>query len=331
MITVNHTMVAGELEYFPVLLDITDTDLREKAQDDGDDILFMDGAGVATRLYHELEEFDDSTGQLIAWVNISSLSPTVDTSFYLYYGNLDSSNQQCPDKTWDSNFMLVQHFNERTGTLFDSTGYSNDGIPYGGVTQDAVGKIGNADGFDGENDYISMGDVLGFERTNSFSASAWIYLDTSGDAERTIIGKYYSKGWILYHFDNRLYVNLYSSGNSRILVDTTNQVLTPGAWYYVSFTYNGTSNADGVKIYFNGGSVPLNVLYNTLSSTILGSEPLCFGASGTVSSKRWFLDGTVDEVRVSSSARSAAWILTEYNNQEEPSEFFNVGFEEPHP
>jgi hypothetical protein len=331
MITVNHTMVAGELEYFPVLLDITDTDLREKAQDDGDDILFMDGAGVATRLYHELEEFDDSTGQLIAWVNISSLSPTVDTSFYLYYGNLDSSNQQCPDKTWDSNFMLVQHFNERTGTLFDSTGYSNDGIPYGGVTQDAVGKIGNADGFDGENDYISMGDVLGFERTNSFSASAWIFLDTSGDAERTIIGKYYSKGWILYHFDNRLYVNLYSSGNSRILVDTTNQVLTPGAWYYVSFTYNGTSNADGVKIYFNGGSVPLNVLYNTLSSTILGSEPLCFGASGTVSSKRWFLDGTVDEVRVSSSARSAAWILTEYNNQEEPSEFFNVGLEEPHP
>ena len=29
--------------------------------------------------------------------------------------------------------------------------------------------------------------------------------------------------------------------------------------------------ADGVKIYFNGGSVPLNVLYNTLSSTIVGS------------------------------------------------------------
>ena len=112
-----------------------------------------------------------------------------------------------------------------TGALFDSTGYSNDGMPYGGVTQDAVGKIGNADRFDGENDYVSMGDVLGFERTNSFSASAWIYLDTSGDAERTIIGKYYSKGWILYHYDNRLYVNLYSSGNSRILIDTTNQVI----------------------------------------------------------------------------------------------------------
>ena len=113
MITVNHTMVAGELEYFPVLLDLTDTDLRDKAQDDGDDILFMDGAGVATRLYHEIEEFDSSTGRLIAWVNISSLSPTVDTSFYLYYGNMGSSNQQCPDKTWDSDFMLVQHFNER--------------------------------------------------------------------------------------------------------------------------------------------------------------------------------------------------------------------------
>ncbi|HWR63814.1 MAG TPA: DUF2341 domain-containing protein [Candidatus Thermoplasmatota archaeon] len=331
MITVNHTMVAGELEYFPVLLDITDTDLRDKAQDDGDDILFMNGAGVAIRLYHEIEEFDSSTGRLIAWVNISSLSSTVDTSFYLYYGNMGSSNQQCPDKTWDSDFALVQHFNERSGTLFDSTGYSNDGIPYGGVMQDAVGKIGNADRFDGENDYVSMGDVLSFERTNSFSASAWIYLDTSGDAERTIMGKYYSKGWILYHYDNRLYVNLYSSGNSRILIDTTNQVLTTGAWYYVSFTYTGTSTADGVKIYFNGGSVPLNVLYNTLSSTIVGAEPLCFGASGTVSSKRWFLDGTIDEERISSCTRSADWILTEYLNQEDPSAFFNVGFEEPGP
>lgn len=119
MITVNHTMVAGDLEHFPVLLDLTDTDLREKAQDDGDDILFMDGAGVATRLYHEIEEFDISTGRLIAWVNISSLSPTVDTSFYLYYGNMGSSTQQCPEKTWGSDFVLVQHFNERSGTLFD--------------------------------------------------------------------------------------------------------------------------------------------------------------------------------------------------------------------
>jgi hypothetical protein len=111
----------------------------------------------------------------------------------------------------------------------------------------------------------------------------------------------------------------------------TNQVLTPGAWYYVSFTYTGTSTADGVKIYFNGDSVPLNVLYNTLSSTIVGAEPLCFGASGTVSSKRWFLDGTIDEMRISSCTRSADWIITEYHNQEDPSGFFDVGLEEPGP
>jgi hypothetical protein len=63
MIMVNHTMVGADLEYFPVLLDITDNDLKDKAQEDGDDILFMNGAGVSTRLYHELEEFDSSTGR----------------------------------------------------------------------------------------------------------------------------------------------------------------------------------------------------------------------------------------------------------------------------
>jgi len=332
MMTIDHTMVAGDLEHFPVLLDMTDADLREKAQDDGDDILFMNGAGVATRLYHEIEEYDESSGRLIAWVNVSSLSSTVDTSFYLYYGNTDSSDQQCPDKVWDSDFMLVQHFNERTGTLFDSTMYSNDGVPYGGVAQDVAGKIGNADGFDGSDDYITHGNVCAFERANHFGASAWIYLDDVGSAgERTVIGKYYFKGWILITYEGHLYVNLYNAGANRILVYTTDVVLTPGTWYHVAFTYDGSSTASGVIIYVNAAIQVKTVITDSLSSSIVGTEPLCFGASGDSSAKRWYMDGIIDEARISSCTRSAAWILTEYHNQEDPSGFFNVGVEEPGP
>ena len=47
-ITINHTKVTGDspLLNFPVLIDITDTDLSSKAQDDGDDIIFMSDTGV---------------------------------------------------------------------------------------------------------------------------------------------------------------------------------------------------------------------------------------------------------------------------------------------
>lgn len=110
-ITVNHLQVAGDLTYFPVLISVTDVDLRDKAQDDGDDISFMDGSGVATKLYHEIEIFDDSSGKLIAWVKLPSLSSTVDLDIYMYYGNPGCSSQQFAEKVWDSSYCGVWHLN----------------------------------------------------------------------------------------------------------------------------------------------------------------------------------------------------------------------------
>jgi biopolymer transport protein ExbB len=36
-------------------------------------------------------------------------------------------------------------------------------------------------------------------------------------------------------------------------------------------------------------------------------------------------NGHVDEVRVSDSGRSSAWIATEYNNQNSPTTFYSLG------
>ena len=41
-ITIDHTKVPEHLSNFPVLISVVDTDLKDKAQDDGDDILFSD-------------------------------------------------------------------------------------------------------------------------------------------------------------------------------------------------------------------------------------------------------------------------------------------------
>jgi hypothetical protein len=42
--------------------------------------------------------------------------------------------------------------------------------------------------------------------------------------------------------------------------------------------------------------------------------------SDGVTSQRW-LNGVLDEARVSNIARSADWIKTEYNNQQSPASF----------
>ena len=88
MISINHSQVFGNLTGFPVLINISaDADLASHAQSDGDDIIFMDGDGVAHQLPHEIEYYNATTGRLVCWVNVSWLSSTVDTTLYMYYGN----------------------------------------------------------------------------------------------------------------------------------------------------------------------------------------------------------------------------------------------------
>ena len=83
-ITIDHTKVADDLTNFTILLSTIDDDLHQKAQDDGGDILFMNDVGVASKFYHEVENYDPSTGELIAWIKIPFLSSTNDTIFYMY-------------------------------------------------------------------------------------------------------------------------------------------------------------------------------------------------------------------------------------------------------
>ena len=53
-ITINSSQVAGDLTNFPMLVSITDSDLSNKAQANGNDIVFTLNNG--TRLDHEIEK-----------------------------------------------------------------------------------------------------------------------------------------------------------------------------------------------------------------------------------------------------------------------------------
>jgi len=268
---------------------------------------------------------------LVAWVNISSLSASVDTSFYLYYGNVDSDDQQCPEKVWDSDFVMVQHFHERSGTLFDSTGYSNDGVPYGGVSQDVAGKIGNADSFDGDNDYVECENSPSLNPLNYVSLEAW-YKPASfkGRGNDPIIDKGYYQNedpYWQYHLGvcGDQYPTRYSlfgfeianSGNQNVV--TEDGFWIPNIWYHIVGTYDGST----MRLYVNSQLIDSKDVVSTMADF---GQNLRIARYTNINN---CLPGTIDEVRISSSARSAAWILTEYINQEDPSEFVEVGPEEP--
>jgi len=122
-ITIDATKVSsGPHTNFPVLVNLSsDSSLASRAQADGDDILFTSSDGT-TKLSHEIEKYGSSTGELVAWVKVPSLSSASNTVLYMYYGDASVASQQDATNVWDSNYTGVWHLSETgTGTRYDST------------------------------------------------------------------------------------------------------------------------------------------------------------------------------------------------------------------
>jgi hypothetical protein len=158
-ITIESDLVDADLANFPVLIDITDTQLADAALVNGDDILFTDATGTF-QLDHEIEYYDKTSEMLVAWVEVPLLDADADTTLYMYYGNTGAASQEDVAGTWDgSNYVMVHHLEETTGTHNDSTanGNNSDAEP---ADQDAPGSIDGADDFDGSTDYVRVPDNI---------------------------------------------------------------------------------------------------------------------------------------------------------------------------
>ncbi|MDD2666872.1 MAG: DUF2341 domain-containing protein [Methanocellales archaeon] len=144
LITIDHTKVdnvaAPSTTYanFPVLINISsDSGLASKAQSDGDDILFTSSDGT-TKLNHEIELYNSSTGELVAWVNVTLTKDSSDATndtLYMYYGNSGASSQQNAAAVWNPNYKGVWHLDETgngtSGEYKDSTSSANNGTLVG--------------------------------------------------------------------------------------------------------------------------------------------------------------------------------------------------------
>ncbi|HLE48844.1 MAG TPA: DUF2341 domain-containing protein [Patescibacteria group bacterium] len=330
-LTIDYTKVSGDQTNFPVLVSFTDASLA-KAQSDGDDILFTDSTGTGTKLDHEIEKFDQSTNTLVAWVEIPSLSSSVNTIIYMYYGNQSITSQQNVSGVWDANYVAVYHLPENSGQHADSKGVNNTNSVT--VTQQGanIGKVDGADEFNGTSDVLTALDHSSLDVAGDITLEAWVKLDTlpsqRGPAQDAMLIR---KANAISPF-NPYQLRIKSSGNVDMigfdLYDSSDNfmgnvgqtALTTGSWYYVAGTRNGTSTS----VYLNGDD-DTNAPTNNSTAIVNGNSTLRIGASsGTVSRT----DGIIDEIRISSDDRSAGWITTTFNTINSPSTFFSKGIEE---
>ena len=96
-------------------------------------------------------------------------------------------------------------------------------------------------------------------------------------------------------------------------LNSISSVLTINKWYNITVTYDASTNASGCKIYLDGNLLSTIALDDTLSGSILTSEPLRIG--GVVTPPRYF-DGYVASARMWNTELSPSDVLDEYNSGE---------------
>jgi len=318
-ITINHTKVPNTNQTnFPVLINRTDTDWTDTANGghDGGDILFTSSDGT-TKLDHEIEKYVPSTGELIAWVEVPAVSASVDTEIYIYYGYAATSDQWNVTGTWDSNFKMVQHLEETSGHHMDSTENDNDSTMESVTTQgSATGKINGADDFDGSNDYVQVPDHSSLDISPTITIEMWIKPDELAD--RVLIHKYHAYTMEIWN-DGSFGGMIYKPGGGTAKVESGEDTMSAGSWNHIVFRYE--KSAGEAELFLNGTAVGTK----TYSGDIHTSDIEVFiGSDDTPSC---FFDGTIDEVRISETARSADWIKTCYNNQSDTGVFYSASFE----
>lgn len=325
-ISINAAQVPSTQTDFPVLVSVTDA--RFKTVSNGGHVTSPNGydirpytdttLGTAITGY-ELERFVATTGELIMWVKVASLSSST-TPIVLAYGDSSVTTNDSSTTTWSNSFLGVYHFKDGTTLDVNSATGSNNGTNVGTVTA-ATGKIDGA---------ASLGSITGFgqriEIGNSINPaaitwSAWINPSSFPNAYNAVEGRINAPGtsYSFIYVKSTGNVAWYVKASADVFVDPGAATLLTGTWYHVVMTYDSSSGLVG---YING-SVDASAVANGALTTLASDSAV--GTDLGTTSRYW--SGLIDEARVASVVRSANWVTTEYNNQSAPGTFETLGAE----
>ncbi|MCK5413627.1 MAG: DUF2341 domain-containing protein, partial [Candidatus Pacebacteria bacterium] len=224
-ITIDNTKVPNtDQTNFPILINRTDADWKDTSnsgkvgQSDGGDILFTSSDG-STKLSHEIEKYNNVTGEIQTWVKIPTLSSSADTVIYMYYGNASIANQWDTNSVWDTNHKMVQHLQEDPSgsapQMTDSTSNSNDGTSSGTMTtgDQVTGKIDGSLNFDGTDDKITVSDDAVLDITDTITLSAWVNVSADIGTDLVYTAKSDSIGTIS-EFSRRTPITITTTGTT---------------------------------------------------------------------------------------------------------------------
>ena len=194
--------------------------------------------------------------------------------------------------------------------------------------------IGDAQDFDGIDDYVDLGaDRPWINNSSVATLSAWINPDTTSGTH-DILGVTTNQGGgssasrislVRAGDDIRVFTRTMDDSSDSTSITTTTSPLTAGQWHHVTATIDYASDVDNIRIYVDGqleGTFSHNFTLDAIPNT--NSDNATIGANEGGGSG--FFDGRVDEARISDQMRSADWVSAQYAAM--TGNLVNVGYEQ---
>ncbi|MGA2248233.1 MAG: DUF1553 domain-containing protein [Verrucomicrobiota bacterium] len=128
----------------------------------------------------------------------------------------------------------------------------------------------------GKSPLPALAKVGDFARDEAFSYAAWVKLDN--DVDGAVFARMQDtngvfRGWDLWLEGGKPAIHILHSWPDNAIKVVGKQELEKGKWNHVCVTYNGSSQADGVKIYVNGALQETTVANNSLTQSIRTAVP----------------------------------------------------------
>lgn len=321
-LTIDHTQAgSSDTSNFRLLVSFTDATLKTTGNgghvtnSSGFDIGYYSDSALTTKLDWETELYVASTGQVIAWVRVPTLSHSADTVIYQAYGNSSITTDQS-NKTgvWGANAKSVLHLPDGSSLSAADSSIANATWTATGSPVAGTGTIDGGMSASSSSQYLKgpatpngtdpMTVRLWFKPANITTFAA---ISSSNDTDTTHPG----------------YLIQLNNANLKIYVDggyqETSQNLTAGTWYLIGITLSVSGPTYTWKFYSNGSLLSTHTGGGSFYG--VGAAMLGYGYPNATS------PGVYDEYRLIQETASSDRMLAEYNNENSPSGFVTVGTE----
>jgi hypothetical protein len=205
--------------------------------------------------------------------------------------------------TWSEGFLGVWHLHETSGPHYDAAmNYPTSRLVSVTLQGVAPGIAGGCDNFNGAGNYVSLPD-LG-TANSAVTVECWANLNgTPGGADIGLVSSDpWSAGYTHFKVNSAFQVKAAINGGGAIV--SSSNIVSAGNWFHAAYSVEG-ADPSGLKLYVNGAVVDsaAGAANHNLTDVNLARE---FNGR--------YLNGRLDEVRISSVARSSNWLWATSQN-----------------